>query len=836
MSDAPSIPQIKEKDLRLAMVCYGGISLAIYQHGITKEILKLVRASKAYHSDLGDNEKTHPARSFQSVVGDSPEYNTEAVYFDLLKAIGRQNLDLRVIVDVIAGSSAGGINGVVLARALAHDLPIEPLTDMWITEADIARVLDMKAKARFWHKWYLRPFIGPLIWLLSKRRLMPFVPDRETRKKLSLFLRSRWFQPPLDGPGFCHLLLDALGAMGEPRFSTASLLPAGHRLDLLVTVTDFYGTERSIYIHDPPIVREREHGHIFRFAFEQFKGGAVQSDFDSYNLPSLAFAARATASFPGAFPPVQIHEMDAALAARRQSWPAREQFLRTNFRHYLSFNMNPESAVFVDGSILNNKPVFEAMEAASAHPAFREVDRRLVYIDPHPGKALRSRLGVMPGFIPTITGALSDLPRYEPIFNELSRIEVFNANIGRLKEAFDSATPRVLKMVDGVAGERLNQVADALQIRQWRLQMAHCVSAQTALLYNNYMQLMIGAGLDYLTRLICAICTYPIGSARAHWVAKMLRLWARQTEIYRSCYEVPAQLADDAALPSFLRFVSSFDLSFRHRRIQSVMRAINRLHQRSSEVDDVTRLRAALDALKRRLYRQAGAMRAYHKHDFLRGQTVSHARDLFSRNQFVSPIDDLPEVSEFVTFNRNEISAIIEQIGLECDFARFTHETDEIMGSVDVQGIDSLLRRELLVTYLGFDVWDMVSFPMISMQDPHEALQLTELHEIIVDRISPDDATIFASNESVLKGGGFGGFAGFFSHAARENDYLLGRLHAVDRLMDILASSVAQDLPDGIDMRPFKKRAFDIILREEAKRLPNMAGLIAELQKKVEDL
>jgi len=88
----------------------------------------------------------------------------------------------------------------------------------------------------------------------------------------------------------------------------------------------------------------------------------------------------------------------------------------------------------------------------------------------------------------------------------------------------------------------------------------------------------------------------------------------------------------------------------------------------------------------------------------------------------------------------------------------------------------------------------------------------------------------------VLKGGGFGGFAGFFSHAARENDYLWGRLHAVDRLMDILASSVAQDMPDGFDMRPFKKRAFEIILREEAKRLPNMAGMIAKLQQQVADL
>ena len=35
------------RELRLAVVCYGGVSLAIYMHGVTKEIHKLVLASAA---------------------------------------------------------------------------------------------------------------------------------------------------------------------------------------------------------------------------------------------------------------------------------------------------------------------------------------------------------------------------------------------------------------------------------------------------------------------------------------------------------------------------------------------------------------------------------------------------------------------------------------------------------------------------------------------------------------------------------------------------------------------------------------------------------------------
>ena len=37
--------ETRDKELRLALVCYGGISLAVYMHGITKEIWRLATAS-----------------------------------------------------------------------------------------------------------------------------------------------------------------------------------------------------------------------------------------------------------------------------------------------------------------------------------------------------------------------------------------------------------------------------------------------------------------------------------------------------------------------------------------------------------------------------------------------------------------------------------------------------------------------------------------------------------------------------------------------------------------------------------------------------------------------
>ena len=37
---------MRQKELRIALVCYGGISLAVYMHGVTKELWHLARASR----------------------------------------------------------------------------------------------------------------------------------------------------------------------------------------------------------------------------------------------------------------------------------------------------------------------------------------------------------------------------------------------------------------------------------------------------------------------------------------------------------------------------------------------------------------------------------------------------------------------------------------------------------------------------------------------------------------------------------------------------------------------------------------------------------------------
>ena len=139
----------------------------------------------------------------------------------------------------------------------------------------------------------------------------------------------------------------------------------------------------------------------------------------------------------------------------------------------------------------------------------------------------------------------------------------------------------------------------------------------------------------------------------------------------------------------------------------------------------------------------------------------------------------------------------------------------------------------MLINYLGFPFWDVLTFPITS------ARPFGELNEILIDRISPQDAHAlkgFDGSES-LKGTGFGHFAAFFSRAYRENDYLLGRLHALDRLIDIVCDAAGiEPAAGGIDVLALKRRGFGRILDVEERHLTHSKQLIASLRQRLDEL
>ena len=95
---------MKEKELRIALVCFGGVSLAVYMHGVSTEILKLARASAALHAVR--NRAQRLASSFES--GGEPDRDTETIYYELLRDFGKVQPVEVVVREVLAPGSAEG--------------------------------------------------------------------------------------------------------------------------------------------------------------------------------------------------------------------------------------------------------------------------------------------------------------------------------------------------------------------------------------------------------------------------------------------------------------------------------------------------------------------------------------------------------------------------------------------------------------------------------------------------------------------------------------------------------------------------------------------------------
>ncbi|OYQ35273.1 hypothetical protein CHU95_08610 [Niveispirillum lacus] len=801
---------MKEKELRIALVCYGGVSLAVYMHGVTKELWKLVRASQALHAG-----RNGPPASFKEAhPSDRRSYDTESVYFDLLRDL-LPDLSLRVLIDVVAGASAGGINGVLLARALAHDLDLEPLTSLWLENADVTRLLTPDSRAGKWSKWFMRP----VIWALSQR-LERLTPDQEVREKLSLFVRSRWFRPPFDGKRLMEFLLDASHAMGDSgQRPLASLLPRGLPLSLHVTVTDFNGYTTRIPAHDPPEILEREHRHRFTFRYRRAGEGEVDSDFRDEDVPGLVFAARASASYPGAFPPAQVRQMDRLLNERGESWEGRAHFFQRNFAEYRRQGADPEQASFIDGSVLNNKPFAAALSAIAGQPAYREVDRRIVYIDPKP--AIRAAVGARadtPGFFRTIRGALSDIPRNEPVRDELLAIAGRNARIERLRGLLDAARPRVADQVRRVLGGPLPPAPTIEQIRHWRDRASAEAAAQAGFAYEAYLRLKIEGALEHLAGLLSP-CLGRVDLGARPALLKALQQWARSRGVLPDQLD-PGPNTDQP--PAWVQFLRDFDIAFRSRRLRFLIRELNAIYAVVGEGDHADTRPPDLDEMKATLYssleRLPGMSGAGTNAD---GLGMFNAGERIALNNLMRADGPVP--------TPDTLDRVLAHLAAAWKLEEQSSEIDEIFALMGLNYLGPAARRQIFEAYLGFAYWDVLTFSTSGW------VELDEFHAIRVDRIAPPDAKLLrrCGAPADLRSARMNAFGGFFSRHDREHDYLLGRLHAAERVIDLVIDAGGLDLSEA-RINGLKLRAFHAVLVAEEQRLGAGNRALAQVRAWVE--
>jgi len=770
---------MRQKELRIALVCYGGISLAVYMHGVTKELWKLCCASRSYHA----GDPSPPG------AGDK----AQAVYWRMLEHCERHHgLRLRVLADIVAGASAGGINGVFLAQAVHSGQSLEPLTRLWLDCADVDVLLDPSARpwsrvAKFW--------AAPLVWFALTRPgnvvAESVAPETRTevRTKLSRLIRSRWFEPPFGGLGFSRLIASALDAMAATP-EGPPLLPPGHPLDLFVTATDFKGHVQTLRLHSPALVEESEHRLSIGFhATVPAEPGKPLAD-----PLELVFAARATASFPGAFPALQLREIDELARETGRDWQGRAAFVARIMPEHARHG-EAEGVSLIDGSVLVNAPFAQAMGVLRNRPAHREVDRRFVYIDPRPDRVggLRRDDPRAPGWFSVIFGSLSSIPREQPVRDNLEVLAAQSREMERLRDIIAALRPEVEQAVEKLFGWTLFLDRPTVKrLAAWRHKANVDAIEQAGFAYHGYVQVKFSGIVDELAKLVHAAA--PAATTGVDSIAAHLTQHLREMGIDRM-----ADLRGSGSEPS-VAFFRAHDLAFRIRRLRFLARRLTEDWDGDPQVPDDAR-HAARDAVYRAL-------------------------SLYFEREAVSCLgDDFPEVAAQVW---DDPAAVLDH------FARHRQltATDLVADAVLAEAMADMpvpLRRKVLLTYLGFACFDTATLPLLRGEG------LTEFDPVKVDRISPDDcASIRTGARATLRGVEFYNFGAFFSRAYRENDYLWGRLNGAERMIDLIGSALPRNSQmNPLELRRFKQDAFLAILDEEKDQLVADPGLVDRLRAEI---
>ncbi|KTF69245.1 patatin-like protein [Sphingomonas sp. HT-1] len=758
--------ETQEKELRLALVCYGGISLAVYMHGITKEVWHLARASCA------EREGTP----------------LDSVYRGLIEEIReRSGLNLRVLVDILSGASAGGINAVFLAQAIATGQSLDPLTAMWLDHADVEALL---APAQAPSHRFAKIWATPIAWMMANRsqtidETVEASARAEVREKLERFVRSRWFEPPFGGEQLLNKLLDAFDAMARGP-ADRRLLPHGQPLDLFVTATDFRGHSEMLRLNSPREVVETEHRLVFAFS-DHGRGTGVA------HPAALAFAARATSSFPGAFPPLMVAELDKVLAERGEQWAGRNAFLQRALPEQWADN-RAEKAVLIDGSVLANAPFRPAMEALRERPAHRQVDRRFVFLDPTPDMRFDfyGPRQERPGFFSTLIGALSELPRKQPIRDNLETIAERSDRIERMLAIVTEIRAEVEAQVDLLFGYTLwLDYPTPKRLAAWRKRAQLQAAAKAGYGHTAYALLKVDGAIDRTARLVQAVLGQQDGQR-----LRMLCRQLRETVRARGADRFGASLPGGAS-PEALDFLRGHDLGFRIRRLRLLARRLAELEQSAP--------RGVMRPMRDAIY---GALAAY--------------LELKRADTFV-------DLRETLVDAENHAGPTLDALAAHMQLRTLDAQTDAIL-STGFSALSKDLRRPMLLAYLGFPFFDIATLPLLQGEG------VDEFDPIRVDRISPEDAKAIRTGgvAAMLKGNQFNNFGAFFSRAYRENDYLWGRLNGADRLIDIVLSTLDEDAQLPADrIAEVKRRAFHAILDEEAPRLTAIPALIAELRSEI---
>ncbi len=393
-----------DREVRLGLVLYGGVSLAVYMGGVAEELHGAVRGRGVY---------------------------------GLVKALIRSD----VVVDIVSGTSAGGINGALLAHCLAGDLDFSGFSSLWRRDADLRLLLRSERVSTD-----------------EARSLLDSDGYFQSMLEKAIVTLKGWRRAPLDVP------------------SKVSAL------DLFVTTTDYNGRVTGVLDDVGDAVQVKGHRRVYHL--EHRAGRGAGGDFHPEGMSreehawALATMCRSTASFPFAFAPVRIPPEDAASAAGRSDDRAGARRL---LRAWLSAD-DRETLALVDGGVLDNKPFTHTLSEIFKRTAHREVDRKLVYVDPDPELFGREPVpDPDPDVLHVVEASLTRLPSYQSIANDLRAIDEHNGRVQSYKQLLAGVRDRIIAGGPGSAGPVVRDIYVKTRLQDFSGRLSDCITKNKAI-------------------------------------------------------------------------------------------------------------------------------------------------------------------------------------------------------------------------------------------------------------------------------------------------------------------------------------------------------------------
>jgi predicted acylesterase/phospholipase RssA len=355
---APGTQAVGSDELRVALVLNGGVSLAIWMSGVVTEVDAL-RATGAL----------------------DPKVDSTAGAYRALTAL----LDVRVTVDVIAGTSAGGLNGALLGTAIACGNRLRGVRELWMDYGSL----------------------GGLMRTDKTLALSVLMGDGE---------RGR--------PGLLEAVTTALKTASKP----GGPEPPGD-VRLTMTTTGILGVAEDELRDSYGGRAERiEHRWRFRFATPPPVGAAPagRAAIAPESVKALARAARSSSSFPFAFEPSGIDPEDAAVRAALHT--------RGGKPVYPTEGLPKQRGV--DGGVLDNSPLDIVLDDIAHRPATDLPARRaVVFVVPYPG--VTGDAGTAKFDLRSVADTTFNLPREVPDLDNLNQVATYLAEHGARMQTYD---------------------------------------------------------------------------------------------------------------------------------------------------------------------------------------------------------------------------------------------------------------------------------------------------------------------------------------------------------------------------------------------------------------